>query len=209
MERVQKATGLRAELKAAALALASLAGCYDPDLSHVAFACEPGGPPPQCPDGQACSPLSRLCVSGCAFDLSGVGAGDFAIKFKIATTAKATSTVACQRASCDASADFWDVQLDPSGAIKAYVLRAADAGRYAELATTVRVNDGRAHDVELRRSSGTLESYTDGAPSGSVPAPQELGALPALRIASGNPCEGLGGLHPLQGNMAGICLGRP
>jgi len=142
------------------------------------------------------------------FDLSGVLAGDFTIKFSVTTTAKTISTLAHQRSSCDASKDFWDAQLSSAGTIKVYVLSAADGGRYAELTTSLVVNDGRTHVVELKRLAGTLESYIDGVRSGSVQAPQRLEALPTLKVGSGNPCEGAGGVRPLSGAVADVCLSR-
>jgi hypothetical protein len=77
----------------------------------------------------------------------------------------------------------------------------ADAG--------MRVNDGRPHQVLVRRVAGTATIYIDGVASGSGPDSAMLGALPPLTSGT-DVCDGHSqGTVPFVGTITGICLTSP
>lgn len=153
----------------------------------------------QRPDLTPSHDLARTCGS----TLAGVGDGDFTIRFRITTSARVASTILFQRSVCDASTDFWDIQMVPDGAVQAIVGQAAVSYSVATSASTV--NDGKPHDVLVWRVARTLSITVDGAQPASSPAAEVLGALPPLGVSAGNPCEG-GGLHPLVGAVDEVCV---
>ena len=160
----------------------------------------------ECPEGSTCTagicegPSS--CRMTCGASLSGTGDENFSIRFRIKTAAAAPSAVLSQRSSCDATADFWDIQLQANGRLS---VELGGAGSYASLASHVPVNDGALHGIIVRRAAGVLRILVDGAPSGVALAPMSLGTLPPLRTASDNPCPAV---QALAGLVSDACLWR-
>lgn len=176
--------------------VAVLAACYGPDFDQKRFQCATFN---ECPDGYAC--INRCCggrCPSCIYSLSGIGAADFTIGFRVVTTSTTASTILFQRAACD-SGDFWDVQLAPEGRLK---IKLSDkAGAMTTLTAAAIVNDGRRHEATFQRTAGVLSVWVDGAQVGTAPAPQVFGSLPALGVAAGDPCIG-----PLAGAVSDVCL---
>lgn len=183
-------------MRAVACLVALLAGCYGPDFGQKRFQCANSS---ECPDGYAC--VNRCCggrCPACGNSLSGIGAADFTIGFRVVTTSTAASAILFQRAACD-SGDFWDVQLAPEGRLK---IKLSDkAGAMTTLTAAAIVNDGRRHEAVFQRTGGALSVWVDGAQVGTAPAPQRFGSLPPLGVATGDPCVG-----PLLGVVSDVCL---
>lgn len=144
-------------------------------------------------------------MTPCMNTLANVGAGDFTIRFRITTIAVTTSTVLAQRAVCDASKDFWDIDLEANGTFR---IELGGPINYTVLDTTIAVNDGNSRDVLITRRAQILAATVDGVLAGSTAAPWLLGVLPPLAIAKGNPCEGAG-LSPLDGVVDAVCVTVP
>lgn len=158
----------------------------------------------ECPAGSAC--VAGLCQGPsacrmtCGASLSGGGDENFSISFRVKTAAAAPSAILSQRTRCDATADFWDIQLQATGRLS---VELGGARSYMSLASHAAVNDGVSHAVIVRRSAGILRIFIDGVPSGAALAPMPLGTLPALRTASGNPCPAV---LALAGQVSDVCL---
>lgn len=136
----------------------------------------------------------------CGASLSGASGENFSIGFRVKTAAAAPSAILSQRTSCDATADFWDIQLQATGRLS---VEFGGAKSYMSLVSQAAVNNGASHAVIVRRSAGILRIFIDGIPSGVALAPMPLGALPALRTASGNPCPAV---LALAGQVSDVCL---
>jgi hypothetical protein len=141
--------------------------------------------------------------------LTGIGAGDFTVRFRLTTTASVLSSIIYQRAECDAVKDFWNVNLSANGRLLVEVGQGNEG--YATLNVAGIVNDGIAHNIVVTRIATVLSVTVDDVFSGSTPASYLLGALPALGTASGNPCEagGAGFPVPLVGTVSGVCVTVP
>lgn len=182
-------------IRAAALLALFWGGCYNPDLGALRFSCVEDD---QCPEGYSC--VAGCCggmCPACGMSLSSVGTGDFAVAFRVTTRTATASALLFQRAACT-SGDFWDVQISAEGYIK---LKINDARMLTGLTGTATLNDGRPHAVLLRRAALGLSLWVDGVTAGGAYAPQNLGPLPPLGIATGDPCTG-----PLDGTITDICL---
>lgn len=198
-------------LSRAALLAALTVACYQPDFGKSAFRCSGSG---ECPAGYSCiagccgggcpapdaAPVMPDGVDACVHTLSGIGVDDFRIEFAILTQAQMVSAVLHQRATCDESRDFWDVQLVPSGAFNIALNEVG--GPYTNFMTMASINDGRQHTVVIKRASLFLSVMIDGTFSGSAPAAQRLGTLPPLDAS--DPCSG----RPQLVGISGVCLTR-
>lgn len=186
------------------IAILVAASCYnmEPDVSQSVCSEDP----PTCPTGMVCAEGSCKPVPApkCAESLAFVGAGDFSIRLKLATKTTQQSTLLFQRLTCDASNDFWDLQLLSTGRLNFWLLEAG--AMYTDLPITRVVNDGSPHDISIRRVGGVLIAEVDGQLSGYVGASQRLGDLAPLGIATGDPCEVTGDVKPLAGTLSEVCL---
>ncbi len=183
-------------------ALAGLAGCNSGPLPLSAESVTPDG-------GLATR------ADGGTMTLSGIGTGDFTIRFRITERRlvgpKLQRTVLYQRRVCDRSIDpaesYWDVYLGFTGEVVVEMARP-----YELFHSEAPVADGQLHDVVIRRRSGTLAIFVDGNAGPGGLSRASLGDLPALGVARGNPCEGVGpeiGRVPLDGVVSDIRLTVP
>lgn len=152
------------------------------------------------PDAALAPPDS---TGACVQTLSGVGVGDFRIEFAVQTQTQTVSAVLHQRATCDESRDFWDVEIVPGGVFGIVVNEGG--GPYTSFRTVASVSDGRPHAVVVKRVSRMLSVMVDGAFSGSAAAAQRLGTLPPLDAT--DPCAG----RPQLAGVSGVCVtwGQP
>jgi hypothetical protein len=138
----------------------------------------------------------------CAQTLSNVGGGDFSIRFRLTTLAAGPAALLFQRAACGRG-NFWDVYMSGNGTVGVEV---DDGVSYTNINSLVTVNDGKPHDITVARKAFILTAAIDGAVSGMGMSQAALGNLPALGIATGNPC----GNHPalMPGTVTNVCLVR-
>ena len=154
------------------------------------------GGDPGCQD----PPSTELC-SG---DLSGVGTGDFEVKFTIrASGGMGWYAVLGQRDVCE-HANFWSARL-LEGAL---YFELDDGGpTYAACWSWIRLNDLGVHRVVVRRTSGELSIVVDcGTPELCSPASTPLSEnLPPLRNATNDPCIA-SGTQALSGTVTDRCV---
>jgi hypothetical protein len=111
-----------------------------------------------------------------------------------------------QRAACaHGAASFWDVRLS-GGAIMVEI----DDGTHLTTLTSTgaKVDDGRQHEIVVKRTAGTLTITIDGVASGSASAAASLGAMPAL-VRKTDVCDGHSGQVPFTGTLASVCVASP
>lgn len=139
----------------------------------------------------------------CIGSLANIGTTNFAIRFKITTTAQVDSTVMYQRSDCGLpTSDFWELTMRATGTL-AISMGGVGASDYSTLNTTTAVNDGTPHEVVFTHTSGKLSSTTDGTASGvATSSLASFGSLSPLGIASGDPC----GAAALVGTITDVCL---
>lgn len=152
-------------------------------------------------------PVVADMAAPCIDSLANIGTANFAIRFTITTTAQVSSDVAYQRSDCNVpTSDFWSISMNAIGKLEMYAENGDPYPKYASdgasLDTTIAVNDGAPHDVVFMRIAGTMSTTTDGVASGSVTMPAHFRTLPALGIASGDPC----GTTPMPGAITNFCL---
>lgn len=163
------------------------------------------GPGEASPDA---APDVGLDAQACLTDLSNVGAGDFHVRFRMATTAMEYMALLNQRGSCDVGV-FWEVQT-----IQGYVIVEVDDGTSDVpldgrlFAHVHSVADGLPHDVVVARVGGLLSLAVDGQIAGSVADPGVLGTMPPLKLGT-SPCVGLNGLTVFVGQLTNVCLTNP
>ena len=126
-------------------------------------------------------PDANACVGGTR-DLSNVGTGDFRISFHIETTETGWVALLNQRPTCYIDV-FWDIRQTASGTILAETDNKTNAS-YQTVQSTLRINDGKPHDVAVTRIAGTMSIHIDGVLSGQGPSSASLGPLPALRVGT-------------------------
>lgn len=179
----------------AALALATLlAACYELDLRSSCFACAADA---DCPEGASCVGAlcegPGICEAACAGTLSGAGAVEVALDL---VALRAPCSALSQRARCDASAPFWDLEVDADGSLIGYL---GGSGAYGEVRSAVRVTDGAQHRVTFQRASGRLLVEVDGTWYRGAAAPAPLEGLPPP--AAAGPCGA-----PACTEVSGTCL---
>jgi hypothetical protein len=140
----------------------------------------------------------------CTGDLSGIGTSDFAVSFTMESVQDGLVALANQRSSCGPSM-LWDVRISDG-----FILAEVDDGAlYTKLVFTgAQVNDGRSHDISVRRTAQTLTTYVDGIASGPMTAPQSLGRLAPLATGV-DVCVGVDMTTPLVGALTNLCITRP
>ena len=143
-------------------------------------------------------------VGACANDLSGIGAGDFEIRFTLATLATVKTSLVFQRAACG-TGPHWDVSLGDGGRAGLAVCEIAAGGSVGSTPTMMPVNDGAAHVVVCRRVAGVLSVILDGGPANTQVFSAPLGTLPPMAVGSGHPCTDLA---PLVGSITDVCVRR-
>ena len=143
----------------------------------------------------------------CVTDLSGVGTGDFLIAFTLTTT-NTTQTLAIvnQRAGCDQTSVWWDVNLDSAGGIG---FGTCDGpGACAGVSAGNSVNDGLPHRIVIARAAGAISYSRDGVVgSAVVPDAYSFGAFGAALTIGNDAC----GSTPLTGNgtLTELCITKP
>jgi Laminin G domain len=146
----------------------------------------------------------------CTDDLSDIGTADFHIAFSLATATTAqTGLVALlsQRSVCTLSA-FWSVRIW-DGALYVETEENADATHVALTTSGPQVNDGRPHDILIRRVAQTLAVLIDGTSAGTIPDPTSFAALPLLKMGT-DPCVGgPDGTAVLSGTLTSVCITSP
>ena len=154
------------------------------------------------------TPVLDMTGPGCVASLSGVGSKDWAIKFTIQTTAKVQSTVLYQRATCDATEDFWDIEMNPDGTLTLYMnhVNKQPGDGYVTIKMERPINDGQPHTVEILREGSKVSCYIDKEIDSSAAPCPNLGQLSTLGIMRGNPCEAYGTVAPLSGKVTNVCL---
>jgi len=140
--------------------------------------------------------LAPPCVS----TLNGTGTGDFSIRFNVTTSAAVQQTLMYQRASCDANSAMWDLSMNANGTVSF-----ESAIPYFSLSSAATINNGVSHNVVVGRKSQLLSIAIDGLVSASATCTSSLTTLPALAVASGDPCEGAS-RKALTGTINSICL---
>jgi hypothetical protein len=121
------------------------------------------------------------CVGGTR-DLSNVGVGDFHISFHVVTTETGWVALLNQRSTCLIGV-FWDIRQTAAGTILVETDNNSNAS-YQTVQSTIRINDGKPHDVVVTRVAGTISIHIDGTLSGQGPSSASLGSLPALRVGT-------------------------
>jgi hypothetical protein len=144
-------------------------------------------------------------TSFCTNDLSGVGTGDFEVKFTIeAWGQQPIYAVMGQREVC-AHSHFWSARLFNGGL---YFELDDNGQNYADCHSPIVLNDSATHRVVVRRTSGVLSIVVDCGPPTTCPAPTELSTpLDALGNQESDPCIGYG-TAPLEGRVQDRCV-RP
>jgi hypothetical protein len=148
------------------------------------------------------TPTDGSVCSGNTKDLSSLGTGDFTISFHIQTTQTGWVALLNQRSVC-LYGMFWDIRQSGTGTI---FVETDDNAVYQSVESTIKINDGKPHDVGVARLAGTLTIVIDGAPSGQGPSSAALGSLPALR--TGNDVCTAPGSNPLTAMFAGTTLSQ-
>jgi hypothetical protein len=144
--------------------------------------------------------VTRSDGSTCKDDLSNIGTADFDISFTVASEQTGVVALVNQRVSCN-DTDFWDVQMN-GGFITVEVSAQGDETSFPG---SVRMNDGRPHDVLVRRVSERLAIYVDGFESGPNSAPIAVGPLAALSTGT-DPCMGA---QSFVGTITNLCIASP
>jgi hypothetical protein len=111
----------------------------------------------------------------CPTDLSNIGTGDFTVSFHMNTTLAGRLAVVNQRAICNTS-NFWDVQILTSGGLQ---LETDDGPNHSIIVGSTVVNDGKDHDVLVKRVSQHVSISVDSKadPMGQGTSPVSFGAL--------------------------------
>ncbi len=142
----------------------------------------------------------------CTGDLSNIGTHDFDISFTVTSDQTGRAALVNQRQVCTFSV-FWDVRMSDG-----FILAEVDNGaNYVSITTTgVQVDDGRPHEVRVRRSSDVLTVYVDGDASGSISAPTSLGKLAPVTTGT-DPCIGspTDTTMALVGSLVNLCVTSP
>jgi hypothetical protein len=146
-------------------------------------------------------PSTNLCTD----DLSGIGTGDFEVKFTIRASGQATSyAIMGQRDVCN-HGYFWSVR-----ALAGYLYVELDDNNqnYVACWPYDYLVDDKVHRVVIRRVSGVLSTMLDCGPVTTCAAPTNLSTtLPPLRNTTNDPCIGVD-TFPLFGSVTDRCV-RP
>jgi hypothetical protein len=138
----------------------------------------------------------------CLSTLSNVGTADFQIAFTLTTTATGLVALVNQRAGCDMTSTWWDVNMQ-NGAIGAATN--IDPGGNVPVGLSAPVNDGQPHKIVVARTSGQLWYSIDSMPrSSGAPDPYAFGAFPPLAIGT-DACPGYTALDG-QGTISDLCI---
>jgi len=146
-------------------------------------------------------PASTFCMD----DLSGVGTGDFEVKFTIRAGGEApVYAVLGQRERCEHSY-FWSARLLYGGL---YFELDDNDQNYTDCYSPVPLNDREIHRVVVRRTSGILSIVVDCGPPTTCSAPTDL-SMPMVPLGNptNDPCIGSGTV-PLEGQVRDRCV-RP
>jgi hypothetical protein len=145
----------------------------------------------------------------CRNDLSNIGMADFQISFVVTTTQTGMAALVNQRGACRGGM-FWDIRLWTGGFLHVETDDGFDgaADRATLTSTGAPVNDGRPHNVLVRRAGGVLTVYVDGTASGSLGSVASFGQLPPLQSAI-DVCDGHAGTVAFVGTIAGVCATSP
>jgi len=156
----------------------------------------------------------------CVTDLSGVGTGDFSIRFTLTTTEIGlTLALVSQRGDClcvgsgpycPTPSTFWDIVLQRGTVI---AITAADSAEsYVSIDGGSSVADGRPHRIVVGRTSGTLWYEADGIRGPvSISNHYLFKTFPELSIGSDG-CElAASPTTPLAGHgtLTDLCLSAP
>jgi len=157
-----------------------------------------GGGEPGCQD----PPSSNFCTG----DLSGVGTGDFEVKFTIrAGGSYHTYAIINQRSLCDHTY-FWSAML-LHGSLQFEI--DDNNANYVVCWSPIPLNDAQFHRVVVRRISGILSIVVDcGHPHECASLTNLSRTLPPLGNPTSDPCIYPGGAAPLEGNVTDRCV-RP
>jgi hypothetical protein len=128
------------------------------------------------------APRDAAACPGATRDLSNVGTGDFRISFHVVTTQTGWAALLNQRSVCF-FAVFWDIRQTDAGTLLVETDNNTSTS-YQSVQSTIKINDGKPHDVTVARAAGTLTIRIDGAAAGQGPSSAALGAMPALRVGT-------------------------
>ena len=143
--------------------------------------------------------------AACTGDLSNIGKGDFTIAFKVTTTQTSETALVNQRTSCNYGM-FWDVRMVAQGGVVAEMGETVSTA-YVNVSGGGPINDGRPHDILVRRASGVLTLYVDCVNVRSASSTASFTSLAAF--ASGvDVCDGIDGTVALVGSITNICISR-
>jgi hypothetical protein len=142
--------------------------------------------------------------AGCTGDLSDIGTNDFGISFTVKSVEGALVALANQRGACGPSV-FWDVRMS-DGFIYVEV---DDRTNYTTFTTSsVRVNDGRPHDVVIQRSAEVVVASVDGVRSAAYGATASLGKLAPV-MSGTDVCASNDMTAALVGTLSNLCVTSP
>jgi hypothetical protein len=143
----------------------------------------------------------------CSGDLSNIGTADFHVALTMTTTQVGMTALVNQRSACTSVVTFWSLRVW-SGQLRAETGQAG-GNRYVLTSTgSVVVNDGRPHDVVLRRVAGVMTIYIDGVASGSTGSAASFGVLAPLQSGT-DACDGRSGTVAFVGVIANLCVASP
>jgi hypothetical protein len=145
--------------------------------------------------------VTRSDGSTCKDDLSNIGTANFDVSFTLTTVQTNLVALVNQRSACNGS-DFWDVRMN-GGTIAVEV---SDQANDTSFGSNVTVNDGRSHDVSIRRASEALAVYVDGVESGPNSAPISFGSLAPVSTGTDR-CAA--GVASFVGAMTNLCIASP
>lgn len=150
-------------------------------------------------DGDGGTPIE------CLTDLSGVGTGDFSIRFTLTTTATPAEYMALlnQRSRCDNTLPGWDVWMKGQGNLEIMVFDGGGSA-YANVTDNRPINDGAPHRISVARSGSSLTIGVDGIFNTYPGQPiMPLASLSPLNVGIDPTCTGVSNL---SGRVVDICL---
>jgi hypothetical protein len=143
-------------------------------------------------------------ASMCANDLSNIHTGDFHISVTVQTTQNALTPLVNQRPIC-AHGVLWDLRVS-NGNIR---IETEDGVHIVNFTSSGRlVNDGRPHNVLVKRTAGVITIDVDGIAAGTVPSVSSFTRLPPM-VSGQDVCIGHAGCVPFVGTITNICIRSP